>query len=288
MSEEVPAALEIKSTKRALSLAWVVPLVAIIITVVLFLQWQIQRGPLIKVTFKDANGLTTQSPIVYRGTIVGRVEHIELNNNATEVVVYARLDASAEMLAKEHSSWWVVKPTVSLQGVQGLDTIVNPRYIQVKLGNGNPTYEFIGSEHALPENDSSFTVITTSADNVSVGAPIFYRGIEVGEISSINLSDNATTVMLTCNIQQRYIPLVRTNTIFWNVSGIQIDATLLGVDLRAGPLTSWIKGGIAFATPNQLGDLAPEGYAFTLESDFDDEWLEWTPEIELSENVGND
>ena len=66
------------------------------------------------------------------------------------------------------------------------------------------------------------------------------------------------------------------------MSGIHIDANLLGIDLRAGPLTSWIKGGISFATPNKVGDIAPENYAFTLESDVDEDWVEWSPEIELS------
>ena len=276
------------NSKKAISLSWFIPLLAIIITIALFFQWHLQRGPLIQITFKDAKGLTTQSPIIYRGTVVGRVEQIDLNSSATEVIVYARLNSSSDVLAKEHSQWWIVSPSVSLQGVQGLDTIVSPRYIQVKPGDGKPMYEFTGSELAIPTNGSTYSLITSSADDITLGASLYYRGIEVGEITSINLSNHATTVQLTCNIQQRYKPLIRTNTIFWNVSGIQIDATLLGVDLRAGPLTSWIKGGIAFATPNQLGDLAPEGYAFTLETDFDDDWLEWTPEIELSENAGND
>jgi paraquat-inducible protein B len=285
MNTELPTAIEIQSPKKTISLMWLVPLLAIIITAVLFLQWQIQRGPLVQISFEDASGLTTQSPIIYRGTVVGRVERISLNSDSTGVVVNVRLDASADGLAKENSQWWVVRPSVSLQGVQGLDTIFGPRYIQVKLGDGKPKYDFVGSTLAVPSSGTPYTLITTSADNMSVGAPLFYRGIEVGEITSIDLNENATTVLLTCNINQKYSPLVRTNSVFWNVSGIQIDASILGIDLRAGPLTSWIKGGIAFATPNRLGDVAPEGYAFTLENDFDEDWLEWSPEIDLTQNL---
>lgn len=282
MTNQLQTADVVHVAKKTISLTWIVPLFAIIITLSLFVQWKLNQGPQITITLDDANGITTESPIIYRGTVVGRIEEITLNTNATQAVVRARLEKSATILAREHTKWWVVRPSVSLQGIKGLDTIVGPRYIGVLPGDGKETYEFTGSANAAPLNGRRFTLVTTSADNISIGAPIFYRGIEVGEITSIDLANNASTVRLRCNILTRYTPLVRTNTKFWNVSGIHIDANLLGIDLRAGPLTSWIKGGISFATPNKVGDIAPENYAFTLESDVDEDWVEWSPEIELS------
>ena len=284
MSEDLQTAVIVNNPKKTLSLTWVVPLIAIIITATLFLRWKLQQGPQITITFDDASGLTTESPIIYRGTIVGRVENIILNETATGVVVHARLETSATLLAKENTKWWVVHPSVSLQGVQGLDTLVGPRYIQVKPGTGETTFSFIGSEHEVSHQGKVFTLITSSADNVTIGAPLFYRGVEVGAITSIDLANNASTVRLQCTVEQRYAPLIRINTKFWNVSGIRIDANLLGIDFRAGPLTSWIKGGVSLATPNRFGDVAPEGYAFTLHHDLDKDWLEWSPEIELSQN----
>ena len=288
MNNKMQTADIVRTTKKTISLTWMVPLIAIIITLGLFVQWKLNQGPQITITFDDANGITTESPIIYRGTVVGRIEEITLNTNATQVVVRARLEKSATILAKEHTKWWVVRPSISLQGIQGLDTIVGPRYIKVLPGDGEETYEFRGSANAASLNGKRFTLVTASADNISIGAPLFYRGIEVGEITSIDLANNASTVRLQCSILNRYTPLVRTNTKFWNVSGIHIDANLLGIDLRAGPITSWIKGGISFATPNQIGDIAPENYAFTLEDDVDEDWLEWSPEIELSQGSGSE
>jgi paraquat-inducible protein B len=284
MNEKMKTAIVKDAPNKRISLVWVVPFIAIVLALGLFVQWKLKQGPQITITFNDANGLVIESPIMYRGTIVGRVEDITLNNKATNVVVTARLDPSATMLAKEHSKWWVVRPSVSLQGIRGLDTIVGPRYIQVEPSTGESAFSFIGSESIIPSNGKQFALITASADNVTVGAPLFYRGIEVGSISSIDLSNNASTVILQCVVQERFAPLIRTNTKFWNVSGIHIDANFLGIDLRAGPITSWIKGGISIATPNKLGDIAPEGYAFTLENEVDEDWLEWTPKIDLLEN----
>ena len=250
---------------------------------VLFVQWKLNQGPQITITFDDANGITTESPIIYLGTVVGRIEDITLNTDATKVIVRARLHKSAVALAMKNTRWWVVRPSVSLQGVQGLETIVGPRYINVMPGDGAPTYNFTGSASPVSTDGKQFILVTASADNITIGAPLFYRGMEVGEITSIHLSNNASTVQLQCNILHRYAPLVRINTKFWNVSGIHIDANLLGIDFRAGPITSWIKGGISFATPNKVGDIAPEGYAFTLENDVDEDWIEWSPEIDVSQ-----
>jgi paraquat-inducible protein B len=285
MTESIPTAIiKTKQTNR-FSLTWLVPFVAVVATTILFVQWKLNQGPLITITFDDANGSTSESPILYRGTVVGRVNHIHLDEDLEKVLVTARLDSSAAMLAKENSKWWIVRPTVSLQGIQGLDTILGPRYIQVAPGNGNKTYAFTGAPEPLNPEEKQFVLITSSAEAVTVGAPIFYRGIEIGNINSVQLADNAATVQLTCNIQQRYTPLIRTNTKFWNISGIRIDANLLGIDLKAGPLTSWIKGGVSLATPNIFGDIAPTGYAFILEDKVEDEWLEWSPEIDLTQEI---
>ena len=274
------------STQKAYSLSWVVPIVAILITAFLFLRWWSNQGPAITITFENTAGLTIDSPIMYRGTIVGRVEAIALTSDTNRVEVLARIQPSAASLAKEGSQWWIVRPSVSLQGVQGLDTIVGPRYIEVLPSNGEVCVSFIGLQNSIPYAGKQISLVATSADNLTVGAPLYYRGVEVGQVTALDLADFSSTVRIICNVKERYAPLVRTNSKFWNISGISLDATLLGIDLRAGPLTSWIKGGIAFATPNVLGDVAPDGYAFSIESKVDEDWIEWSPEIDLRIETG--
>ena len=271
-----------EASKSRLSFSWFVPVIAIVITVLLFMQWLANIGPLITVSFEDAGGLTVDSPVMFRGTIVGRVESIELSSDTSRVEVHARLATSATVLAKKNSLWWVVQPSVSLQGVEGLDTIAGPRYIEVLPNGGEPCYSFIGTEKGISFSGKQFTLVSNSADNVTVGAPLYYRGVEVGQVSKLGLSNDSSTVRVTCNVKTKYVPLIRTNTQFWNISGISLDADLLGIDLHAGPLTSWIKGGIAFATPTNPGDEAPEGYAFAIASKVDTDWLDWSPTIELN------
>lgn len=281
MSKTLPTANISNSQVSSFSAVWLIPTIAIIATCVLYIRWEMNRGPVITITFADASGLSSESPIIYRGSVVGRIERLSLDEDLSHVIVTARLDATAEGLARKGTKWWVVRPSISLQGISGLETIFGPRYIQMLPGTGEPTFEFDGSTTALHGDGKKFTLNTDSAENISVGTPIFFRGIEVGSITAITLANNAASVRLEFVIKELYTPLIHTNTKFWNVSGISIDANLFGLDLRAGPLTSLIQGGIAMATPDHTGDLAPENYAFTLSDTFDEDSLDWSPHIDL-------
>lgn len=281
MSKTLPTANITNSQTSSFSAVWLIPTIAIIAASVLYIRWEITRGPLISITFADAGGLSSESPIIYRGAVVGRIERLSLDKDLSHVIVAARLDATAEGLAREGTKWWVVKPSISLQGVSGLETIFGPRYIELMPGTGEPIYEFDGSTEAFHGNGKSFSLNADSAENIAIGTPIFFRGIEVGSVTGISLANNAASVRLQIVINEYYTPLVYTNTEFWNVSGISLDADLFGLDLQTGPLASLIRGGIAMATPNRAGELAPEDYAFSLSDNFDEDSLDWSPHIDL-------
>ena len=279
--EQTPRATITKISQKRYSVTWAIPAVALVIMILLFIRWQLQQGPSITVTFSDVKGLTIDSPIMYRGAIVGRVEDIALSQENETVVVTVRLMQTATSLAVSGSTWWIVHPEVSLQGVNGLDTLIGPKYIQVSPGTGEVEHAFTGSDFAQQQNGKTFTIVTNSAEGITKGAPIFYRGIEIGHVHEITLASNASTVHLQFTVENIYTPIIRTNTVFWNASGLNFEASLTGFKLHAGPLASLVKGGLTLATPNNAGDIAPEGFAFNLVNDFDEDWLEWSPEIDL-------
>jgi paraquat-inducible protein B len=281
MNKTLPIANISNSQVSSFSAVWLIPTIAIIAACVLYIRWEMNRGPLITITFEDAGGLSAESPIIYRGAIVGRIERLSLDGDLSHVIVAARLDASAEGLARKGTKWWVVRPSISLQGVSGLDTIFGPRYIELMPGAGDPTFDFDGSTEVFHGNGKNFSLNSDSAENISVGTPIFFRGIEVGSVTGISLANNAASIRLQIVINELYTPLVYTNTEFWNISGITLDADLFGLDFKAGPLTSLLRGGIAMATPNRPGKIAPEDYAFTISSSFNEDSLDWSPQIDL-------
>jgi paraquat-inducible protein B len=79
-----------------------------------------------------------------------------------------------------------------------------------------------------------------------------------------------------------YDRLVRTRSVFWNASGIDVDIGLFrGAKIRTNSLSSLLSGGIAFATPDEPAPAAAAGSVFTVHDQPDDNWFKWTPSISL-------
>ena len=97
------------------------------------------------------------------------------------------------------------------------------------------------------------------------------------------LANDASSVDVHIVIDKPYAALVRRNTVFWNASGIDAKFRLFGTSsIRVESLRALLEGGIAFATPNTPGAAATSGMAFPLHAEADDDWLEWTPRIQLA------
>jgi paraquat-inducible protein B len=110
-----------------------------------------------------------------------------------------------------------------------------------------------------------------------VGDPVSYRELTVGEVISQELTTDSRKLRLHLNIQNRYRNLVRSNSKFWNASGITADLGLTGLHVRAESMQALLAGGIAFATPDSPGHLVKEGSVFKLHPEVKDKWLAWKP-----------
>ncbi|HKW95191.1 MAG TPA: MlaD family protein [Methylomirabilota bacterium] len=268
-------------------LVWIVPLVAAIVAGSLVYNRLQEFGPTITIKFRDASGVKPdQTEIRYRGVPVGKVTTIELTPDHEYVVVTGRLRHSAAGLAKEGALFWIVRPEVGFGTVRGLSTVLTGSYIQVLPGSGKDRKCFVGLESASPTMGKAGLDITLAASqlgSVRLGAPVFYRGIEVGSVTATELSRDASAAHVKVFIAQRYARLVRVGSRFWLVSGIDVDFGLFrGLSINVESLRSLVTGGIAFASPEDAGSPpAREGTLFLLHDKPQKEWLEWSPKIQI-------
>jgi paraquat-inducible protein B len=112
---------------------------------------------------------------------------------------------------------------------------------------------------------------------VTVGDPVSYREMTVGAVISQELVTDSRKLRLHLNVQERYASLVRTNTVFWNASGLSADLGLTGLHIHAESMQALLSGGVAFATPDPPGNLAKAGSVFKLHKEVKDKWLKWDP-----------
>ena len=120
------------------------------------------------------------------------------------------------------------------------------------------------------------------------GDSVLYRGVEVGRVLGHELEDDSRHVRLRVQIEPRYAPLVRSNSVFWNASGISSDIGLTGVHIHVSSLEALLKGAISLATPDPPGPLAEPEAEFELEPKSKKKWLEWAPNIALAPDQGTE
>jgi len=158
----------------------------------------------------------------------------------------------------------------------------------VQPGNGDSTSSFAGLDHAPFEkrldDGLNLQLTTHRLGSIEAGDPVYYRQIPVGSVIGYKLGTNASEVIVFINIRTRYAPLLRSNSMFWNVSGIRVNASLVGgVKIDTESLESILDGGIAFATPDNpdMGDAVSQGMSFVLHDKHKEKWLSWSPKIPL-------
>ncbi|HKA39987.1 MAG TPA: MlaD family protein [Burkholderiales bacterium] len=282
--EDLPRA---RVTRRRWAVAvWAIPFVAVLIAGYLVYDRISDYGPEITIRFRDGSGIkVTQTPIRYRGVQVGEVTGIALSEDQRHVEVKARLQRTAASIAREGSVFWIVRPEVGIGNITGLGTVLSGPEIQALPGTGEERLEFTGLDSApagLELRGLKIVVRTSQLGSLQSHSPVYYRGVEVGVVQEATLTPDARAVDLHVLIRRPYVPLVRANSVFWNVSGVSVSGGLIrGVEVKLESLRSLAAGGINFATPNASARPAREGQVFLLHDTGKKEWLTWAPKIDL-------
>ena len=254
----------------------------------------LRRGTHITLHMNSSEGLRQGSLLKYKGFPLGEIEKLTIHPNLEKVTAGIFLEDSAAAVATEGSLFWVVKPKVGLAGVSGLDTIVTGNYIEVKPGHGEPAYEFTllkqpPHENMVVESDSdpdfNLELVAPRLGSIKPGLPIFFRDIQVGQVSGANLSPYSDSVRIQISIKNQYAPLIREHTHFYNASGFGVDLGLLGATFKAASMSAILEGGIGFATPGTSAKPAEENSLFILFDEPEKEWLTWAPTIEIPNDV---
>ncbi len=271
--------------------AWALPAAALVFVIFLYSQYVVRRGPVIVVELDHGHGLKEGDMLRCRGIQVGEVEQVALGEDLLRVVASIRLEPDASQVAKAGSRFWVVRPTLSLTEVGGLETIAGPHYLAVLPGHGKPQDRFV----ALPEpptiifQDPAGLEIELSADqrgSLTPGAPVTYRQMQIGTVLSVGLASDAASVQVRAYVQPQYVHLVRNSSKFWNVSGANLNLSFKGLRYEVESLAALIKGGVALATPPGEGRVVTTGHRFKLHPKPEDEWLKWRPALLVgSENL---
>ena len=271
-----PVADRGRPVRRIISAVWIVPIIALLIALAIAWQSYANRGVLVAISFPDASGIEVgQTTLRYREVAVGVVEDVGFTPDLQEVNVYVRVSNNIAPYLDESAAFWIVQPEVTTRGVEGLNTILSGTYIQGAWDSeiGTPRTAFDGTERApvVPPGGEGTAIVLRARDSsrLGPGAPILYRGIEVGEVAAPRLSPDGTEIRIDAFVRAPYDRQLSTSTRFWDASGVSVGLGAGGVDLRIGSIASIVEGGVNFDTLISGGQAIETGHVYNIFADED-------------------
>ncbi|MGK0298439.1 MAG: paraquat-inducible protein B [Gammaproteobacteria bacterium] len=260
-----------------ISMVWIIPILTALVGGWLIVKTISDQGPVATISFLTADGIEVgTTKIKYKNVNIGEIEGMEFSEDFSHVLLTARFNKGMDSFLRRNTQLWVVRPQLSLSGVSGLDTLVSGAYISIEPGQGAPQFHFVGLEKppvVLSETlGQRIVLIADKLGSIDTGSPVYYKGIQAGEVLAYELANDRESVYIHIFINDPYDQLIRGNTHFWNVSGMEVDVSADGVNVRTESVKSLIFGGIAFDTPDTLEQVTndTQGLVYTLYNSYDD------------------
>ncbi len=241
------------------------------------------------VTFSQSNQLKVGASLKYKGVDAGQVVGLSIDN-LPSFTAEIKVNHGMEKYFTDTARFWLASPEVSLEGISHLDTVIFGPYIAFTPGDGGKQQTHFKAQEKAPDADKpglKLILEGKSRGSLTVGAPIYYRRVPVGNIVSYDLDETFQKVLITIIIQPKYSSLIRENTQFWLASGLAVEGGIFaGLTIQTESVEALIRGGIALATPNNdgSGKAVTAGHHFTLQAKAKSEWLQWSPDISMFDN----
>lgn len=241
----------------------------------------------VSVKFENIGQLKNDAKVMCRGVELGYVVKTSFDEDLRTIRATLRIEKQYETFFRKDTKIWLSRPTITISKVENLDSLLFGLSVIVEPGSGKLVKEYIGLSTPPHPFFTSFKGLglvleTNQLNSLDIGSPVYYRRVKVGEVAGYDLAYNFKDVLVYLTIEERYAPLIRENTKFWNASGVKVTGGVFsGITVSTESLEALVAGGIALATPGkeEMGRRVETGYRFKLHDKPENGWLDWSPEI---------
>ncbi|MCD8476158.1 MAG: MlaD family protein [Shewanella fodinae] len=206
-------------------------------------QQEANGGVRFVLTAKDADGIKRGTDVIYRGVTIGEVENVVAESQS--VSIHTRLDAPYAELLGSDAKFWREGADISLNGFKHAGRLVSGDVIQFLPGNGSPLAQYpLANTAPRLERETPIMLTLTAAENpgISSGADIRYRQVSIGKIAQVRLADDFSAVLYQAEIFPEFKALLTAGSDFIAEAPLDIKASLDGVEVKSGDLTTLTKG----------------------------------------------
>jgi paraquat-inducible protein B len=252
---ELPEAVVTPRKRWRIQWIWIVPLVAVLVGIWLAVQAILSQGPTITISFKTGEGLEAgKTKIKFKDVDIGVVKNVALSKDYKTVLATAELTRDATDMLVDDTRFWVVRPRIAGGTVSGISTLLSGAFIGMDIGRKKQERrDYVGLEvppvFASDVPGREFVLKATDLGSVDVGTPVYFRRLQVGQVTSFELDKDGGGVTLHVFINAPYDRYVNIDSRFWQAGGIDVTLGTEGVAINTQSVVSILVGGLAFETP---------------------------------------
>lgn len=253
--KEIPEAVAEPKRRWSIQLVWIIPIIAALIGGTLATKAFLERGRTITITFSTGEGLEAgKTKIKYKDVEIGKVENIVIAEDRSRVIVTATVSSESTRILVKDTNFWVVRPRIYGGYISGLNTLMGGTYIGVDVGTSTEESRAFRGLEVPPvvttdAKGTTFFLHAKDLGSLNITSPIFFRRLQVGQVVAYDLDKNGQGVTFTIFINSPYDRFIKTNSVFWHASGVDLSLSATGLKVNTESLAAILLGGVAFETP---------------------------------------
>lgn len=235
-----------------LSVVWIVPFLALILTGWLIWKQSFDVGPKIVLHTVSADGIEAGKTMVkFRSVNVGVVTEVSLSEDYKSTMLSVQMNKGTENMLHPDTEFWIVKPRFEHTGITGLDTLLSGPYVQMQLGSAEGfSYDF--NVRTNPpvniDNDKGVEIFLFSDDSkrISNGETVYFRGFNVGKVVDSSFEYERRQIRYTIFVREPFSSYINERTRFWVSSGLNFEVNSSGLTVNTESFVNMLSGGISF------------------------------------------
>ncbi|QUM80883.1 MCE family protein [Moritella sp. 5] len=211
-----------------------------------------QRAVQIEFKLSNSNDIKIGNNIYFNGLKVGEITQVmtqslipTTQSSPSVATAIADVDPDVVDLFRDSTQFWVEKANLSLSESKNIVNLVTGNYILFTPGQGElrTTFDLVSNvDDLIPHKQISITA--NDANGLAVGNKVYYKNYPIGHISHVSFNTKTNLIDLNVNLYQDYAHLLTPSSRFINVSGVSVNASISGINVKSSPIAALVSGGI--------------------------------------------
>lgn len=210
-----------------------------------------EMGHEVELTLDWNSGIDHNAAILYQGLTIGVIDSFsKIDPVSRKITAIAKVNPRVVPYLTDQSQFYIVAPQISLSGLSNAKTLLTGSYISIRPSlAGKPSNKFTVFNNKPPYKYSEpglhLTLQSNNRRSLQMGSNVYYKQQMVGNVQAIE-TIAPESHLIHIHVLPEFSHYVNRSSRFYNNSGIDISASLLGVDIKAQSLQTILSGGIAF------------------------------------------